>query len=318
MKAWIVSLALLASTSVDAAPAKVDIGTYRALAAQDLRLATIGYRLASANSRFCAVKGYNPGWVIHDIAQYPDEAMAKAAFGFATPLAVSGVVADGPAAKAGVRAGDAIVELRYTVNGYDWTPGQGQGYSRVAAYKALLAEGWKTQNGPETIFRRDGNDVALRFQPGLVCASDFQVDTKNKADAGADGAMVSVTTGMMDFASNDGELAAAVAHELAHNILGHRQRLLALGRKKKNSDVKATEVEADRLSIWLLANAGYDLDTALKFWERWGQQFATSDATHPRWKDRIASMKQEMALIARTAPIDGLLPPPMLTLPTAQ
>lgn len=318
MRMWIAALLLTLSGSIQAAPAKVDVDTYRALAAQDLRLASIGYRLASANAPFCRIKGYNPGWVIHDIAQYPDQSMARAAFGFATPLAVSGVVAGGPAAVAGIHAGDSIVSLRYSVNGYDWAPGAGQGYSRVAAYKALLAEGWKTENDPETIFRRDGQDVALRFHPGLVCASDFQVDTKDKADAGADGKMVSITTGMMDFAKDDGELAAAVAHEMAHNILGHRERLVALGRKKRNSDVKTTEVEADRLSIWLLANAGYDLDTAMRFWQRWGQQFSASDATHPRWKDRMASMKQEIALVASTPQVDGLLPPPMLVPPSPQ
>jgi hypothetical protein len=40
----------------------------------------VGHRLALANAPFCARKSRNPGWVLHDKAQYPDPATAQAAF----------------------------------------------------------------------------------------------------------------------------------------------------------------------------------------------------------------------------------------------
>lgn len=315
MKRWIAVAALLLPAPVLAAP---DVATYRALAVQDLRLATIGYRLASANAPFCDVKGYNPGWVIHDIVQYPDAKLAKTAFGFATPLAVSGVVPGGPADKAGIKAGDGVVSVRYAVQGFTWAPDEGKAYERVAAYKQILADGWQSVNLPTTTFRRDGKDFESAFEPPLVCGSDFQVDTKRKADAGANGQMVRITSGMMEFATDDSELAAAVAHELSHNLLRHADRLKALGKKKTGKDVKATEIEADRLSVWLLANAGYDLDTALRFWTRWGSKFPISDSQHPGWKSRIASMGEEIAKMQQTPRVDGLLPPPLLAKTPAQ
>ncbi len=54
------------------------------------------------------------------------------------------------------------------------------------------------------------------------------------------------------------ELAAALAHEFAHNWLApQRNGLLdSLGRKRRQTSA-LTEREADRLMTWIIANAGY-------------------------------------------------------------
>jgi hypothetical protein len=147
-----------------------------------------------------------------------------------------------------------------------------------------------------------------------ACASDFFVDVKAKLDAGADGERVRVTSAMMDYVADDNELAAVVAHELAHNLLAHRKRLDGL-KKGKAKATLATEIEADRLSVWLMVNAGYDPKAALSFWKRYGKQHGLgifTAGTHHRWKKRVATMQAEIDLVGATPAKDGLRDPPLL------
>ena len=61
---------------------------------------------------------------------------------------------------------------------------------------------------------------------------------------------------------------------------------------------KQTEVEADRLSVWLLAGAGYDPAAAGRFWTAFGQRKGRplfQAGTHPGWRDRVASLEAEAA-----------------------
>ena len=91
-------------------------------------------------------------------------------------------------------------------------------------------------------------------------------------------------------------LAAGLAHELAHNVLGHRARLEKSGRAW--SKVKRTEREADRLSVWLLANAGYEPEASLRFFARWGPMTdlgPLSSPDHDRWKTRVKRITAEIA-----------------------
>jgi predicted Zn-dependent protease len=75
----------------------------------------------------------------------------------------------------------------------------------------------------------------------------------------------------------------------------------------------ATEIEADRLSIWLMANAGYDPQGAIRFWTRYGKQRGKgifSAPTHYRWTKRVALFQEEIAkLHATPRQAQGWLPP---------
>lgn len=307
-------LALLAPVASFATPADGEIAAYRALTGQDLRLATIGYNLAKANAPFCKDKQRNPGWVLHDIAQYPDTATAKAAFGFDMPVEIAAVVPGGAADQAGLKAGDGFIALRHADIDWSQLPSGKASYDRMAMFRAMLSKSWEAGGPSDMRMERSAEQINVVLNPLLVCASNFQVDIKDKVDAGADGEMVSVNLGLMTFVSDDQELAAAVAHELAHNILHHRARLKALGKKSAKA-IRATEVEADRLSVWLLANAGYDLDAAMRFWDRYGSKYdggILRDDTHPGWKTRVAVMKAEIALMGQVPKTDGLRKPPLI------
>src|SRR5262249_23704123 len=136
-------------------------------------------------------------------------------------------------------------------------------------------------------------------------------------DAQADGIMVQVGARFLDGFSDD-ELAALVAHELSHNILHHRERLEAKGvdfgmLAGFGGNVKyfrQTETEADLLSVYLLANAGYDVQPAPPFWTKFGKATDMGflrDRTHPGWKDRAATVESEAAQVAAT-PARPILP----------
>jgi hypothetical protein len=254
----------------------------------------------------------NPAMVLHDVAQYPDRKAASAAFAFPEPIAVAAVVQGGPADIAGLKAGDGVLEIGDKSLLQSAEAEQGPSYKRIAEVKDRLAKSLILGASVTLRVVRETSPHVATLTPPLVCASDFWVDTRTKLDAGADGDQVRVTTGLMLFAPDDEELAAAVAHELSHNILRHRERLKT---KRGTKAVLATEIEADRLSVWLMANAGYDPRAALRFAERYGRKTGLgifSDGTHLRWKNRIKIMQAEIELMQKTEKQNGMLAPPLL------
>ena len=312
--AAIMLLAALATTQA-ASAAELDIANYQELAKQDLRLAIIGYRLASLNAPFCTRKSRNPGWVLHDKAQYPNPDTAQAVFGFRAPIAVSAVVPGGAAEMLGIKPGDGIVAVN-DANIFDADFVQDERTSaRLEKFQDMLGEALDTTGAVEiTLMSADGKKK-VTLTPPAICVSRFWVDTKSKLDAGADGVSVRVTEGLLAFTAEDeAQLAAVVAHEMSHNLLGHRQRLAAT--KKSIKQTLATEIEADRLSIWLMANAGYDTAAALRFIERYGRKTGLgifSAGTHLRWKNRQRVMQQEITSIQQVVAENGLRRPPLLT-----
>jgi len=289
-----------------------DPRAYQALAQQDLRLASVGYRLASANAPLCNRTSRNAGWVLHDALQYPDPRVARAAFAMRAPVGLSAVVPGSPADVAGLKSGDGIV----AVNGVEISslPAKPRSTARLEAVIAMLTDALSS-NGPVTVTADTASGKKIfTLNPPAICASKFWLDTKSSLDAGADGDGVRVTEGLLAFTTqDDAELAAVVAHEMAHNLLGHRERLSG---NRSRKAILATETEADRLSVWLMANAGYDPVAAVRFAERYGRKTGLgifSDGTHLRWKNRVKLMQGEIDLMQRTSKTGGLYAPSLLT-----
>jgi hypothetical protein len=308
VKRSILLILLFCATAAQAAPKERDISAYRALAAQDLRLATIGYRIASANAPFCEEKTRNPGWVLHSYRQYPDRDVARAAFSFPTPVAISAIVPGGPADHAGLKAGLGIYD--FNEPGEIWWGGELQvhkpSYELIDNINRSIAQLLATGK-PITISFLSNNtaaekDYQINAQP--ICASDFWVDSRAKKDAGADGEKIRVTSGLIDFLSNDDELAAVVGHELAHNQLGHPMQT-----KSRVKRERANEIAADQLSVWLLANAGYDPRAAIRLWQRYGPHKRAT----PPWRERVSLIEAEIAAMEKTVAEKGLRAPPLLS-----
>ena len=146
----------------------------------------------------------------------------------------------------------------------------------------------------------------MRLEPERGCPARIRLARSAQTNAFASGRMVIVTTALLRFVENDDELAVAIGHELAHNILRHPQVLNAQkvpsgilrGFGKNASRVRATEEEADRLGLKLMWAAGFDVDAAIPFWRRYYARFDRTPQlfrTHPGLKARERLITQTLA-----------------------
>lgn len=318
------SLFLLLLLAAAPVPAAAGGGaSYRDWAAIEGRVAAIGFRLTTANAAWCAAQQPQFGWIWGDPRLYdPDRrAEALAAYGAADrdmPF-IAALAPASPAAAAGLHVGTAVLGM----HGGPVPAGAGDHpFARITAIETRLAA---SPAEARLALDIDGGRT-LDIAPVPGCISDFRVEPDEKPGAVADGRMVLVNYGLAEFAEGDDELAAAVAHEVAHNILRHRARLDAaevdrgLGKQfGRNARLfKQTEVEADRLSVWLLAGAGYDPAAAARFWTRFGQRKGRplfQAGTHPRWRDRVAALEAEARAIAAARAAGQPLHPPLIDAP---
>ena len=314
-------LAPMAAPVLEAAPAAPS--PYAALASIEARVAAIGFRLTTANAAWCPVRQPQFGWIWGDPRLYAADRRPEALTAYRAAdhnhAFIAALAPASPAASAGVTVGTAVVGMGSAPvpDGVGDHP-----FARITAIETSVAA--LPVDAPLVLHTGAGHIVSVT--PIAGCASDFRVETSDRPAAVADGRMVLVNQGLADFATDDAELAAAIAHELAHNILRHRARLDAAGVDRglgkqfgRNARLfKQTEVEADRLSVWLLAGAGYDPAAAARFWSRFGQRKGRpmfQASTHPNWRDRVASLEAEAAAIASLRKAGQPLHPPLVGAP---
>ncbi len=317
-----VTVSLSAATPAFAAAA-TDTSPYATLAATEARVAAAGFRLTTANAAWCTVLQPQFGWIWGDPRLYDQDQRsdALAVYGAAdrdSPF-IAALAPMSPAADAGLRVGTAVTGF----DGSGVQPGEGDHpFARITAMEMQLAA--RPYDASLTLDIAPGQSVKIIPVPG--CVSDFRVEPDDKPGAVADGRMVLVNYGLAQFATDEDELAAAIAHELAHNILRHRARLDAAGVDRglgkqfgRNARLfRQTEVEADRLSVWLLAGAGYAPSAAARFWEKFGQREGRplfQAGTHPRWRDRVTSIEAEIGAIAAVRAAGQPLHPPLIDAP---
>jgi beta-barrel assembly-enhancing protease len=297
---WLAATALLLASAAGATP-ESDRAALLALQATDLRVATVAHRLSTANIAICPNQTPQLGFSLHALAQYGGtfRSSAKTLFGLSDDPTILAIVPSGAAANAGLGVGDALIGVGATrLGGAKVTTKQS--YDAVREAEAAIDNGPKTRPLKLTI-RRGSAEQAINVYAKPGCTSRVVVEPGGKLNAYADGTYVKLTSSVAEYAADEGELAAIIAHEMAHNILEHQARLDATGRNRAN--ILATEIEADKLSVRLLAGAGYDPRVAARFWARFGKKtgagiFATG--THLRTKARVALLEEEAAKLATT------------------
>ncbi len=178
------------------------------------------------------------------------------------------------------------------------------------------------------------NRVANRLKPVINLPGarwEFEVFEDSSANAFAlPGGKVGVNTGLLRIAQTDAELAAVVAHEMAHVTSNHaqsriqRNQTVALGGAilgavlsgaengqqlgqlaQKGGEIafgltfsRAQELEADRIGTLFMARAGYDPTAAISLWQKMGasQKSRTPEllSTHPVSATRIQKLREFM------------------------
>lgn len=153
--------------------------------------------------------------------------------------------------------------------------------------------------------------------------------SEHSLNAHADGQNVVIYPAMVDFAKNDNHLAFVIAHEFAHNIMGHvdaqTQNVtlgtvfgamadLAAGATGVGTDAFSTigsrqgairysssfEAEADYVGLYILARAGFAIEQAPDFWRIMSQAQPDSiyiAQSHPTNPARTIAMGKTVAEI---------------------
>lgn len=300
------------------------------MAALQDRLYHVAAPLLINNAELCKTQARNLlGFTAKNRYSYPGEynEAAHIAFGMGERLQVTGVLSGSGAAQAGLRRGDRLL----TAGAKPLPSGPNASTLAGAVFGPLVSAHASLPMGVE----RDGNNKQLTIPVTRACGFGIELGNADNINSYADGTRVMVTRGMMNFSHGDDELAYLLATGMAHNILGHattQRNASTIGSIIDNlvtvkpdtsmligsGGIKAMpqdlDAAADRLAVYLLARAGYDIDGIAPFWKR----LATSHpvtvlngyvANHPATAFRVAAIEKSVAEVnAKQAAKKPLLP----------
>lgn len=288
----------------------------RALVTQQDRLYAVAAPLLVNNAVLCRNNARNLlGFTAKTKYSYSSEFVeaAQATLGLTDQLQVTGVLAGSGAAQAGVKPGDLLT----TIQGKP-VP-QGPNAEREAAL--MLGPLVSRRTTIDLGLTRNGQDVSLNVPLTRACAFGIELGNTDNVNSYADGRRVLVTSGMLKFAQTDDELAYVIAREMAHNSLMHvvKQRMTATmsgiidnlirlrpdtGSLSGSAGVKPytqqLDVAADKLALYMVARAGYNVDNAAAFWQRLATQYPGSvpnghTAIHPATAARTAIIQKTIS-----------------------
>ena len=302
------------------------------------RLGAVGHRLTIAGAGICGDRTrpyYGLNLIGHprDVARLRHRDIYRQAFGLGDGFTIVDLMADGPAADAGLRAGDVVAAIA----------GEAVAGPADAGRLSRLFGG---VGGRLTIdIAREGATETVEIAPVSECAQDVRLAGGNAVAIDALAGLVLVTPGMVRFAATDDELAVVVAYALARGLLDPAPRGAATmavpervttaigsaaGVKVRPIDIEigdrqlgaAARAKADQLGLYLAARAGFDISRAARFWRR--LSVAHPRALHgdrtgdrPGLAKRLATIEQTVREIAAKQRDDVPLLPARIDLPVA-
>ncbi|WP_294505234.1 M48 family metallopeptidase [uncultured Victivallis sp.] len=198
------------------------------------------------------------------------------------------------------------------------------------------AEAWQQVKAQEKVSTNATYNAALQRVGRNIAAAankpsydwEFVVFESNEANAFAlPGGKVAVYSSLFQLFDNDAELATVAGHEVAHALARHGMERssqsviqacggvmveLALGQDwtpayQTTSNLLAMlpysrtqELEADYLGLILMAQAGYDPQAALTFWEKFSKLNQVGVvgeflSTHPDGEKRLERLRESLA-----------------------
>ncbi|NEX61990.1 M48 family metallopeptidase [Noviherbaspirillum galbum] len=305
-----------AATPAVAPPPSAEETLLRSIAAQQDRLYRVSAPLIVNNADLCRSHARNLlGLTAKNRYSFSTDMAeaARRALGLGEQLQVTGVLPGGGAARSGIRPGDILVAVD------DKPFPAGENAERQAGM--LLSPMITGKSSLKMTISRNGANLPVTVPPTYGCAYGIELGNSDNVTAYSDGHRVLITRGMLNTLSSDDELAYVMAKEMAHNSLAHANRLkinaTAGGLIDKlvrlRPDPAATsglaglrpmpqelDAMADKLSLYLLARAGYNVDRVIPFWERMASQYPATNQTaytalHPATEYRLAAMKKALA-----------------------
>ncbi len=299
------------------------------------RLLNVSYPLLVAGTELCGSDvGGNYGFRFHNKEAYKEDYRETATryFGLDDRMAVRYVHPKSPAAAAGLKAGDRILEIN----------GESVQKETVEETAGLIRDYLKKSTPPQeppvlNLKIARGDQVQQIPVKGVnACKYPVVLQNADVVNAFADGNQVVITTGMIRFAESDTELALVVGHEISHNALGHIKKKtvnaipgmildVAIGvftgvrsniftNMGSQAFSQQFESEADYAGLYIAARAGYNLKGAANFWRRMAAEHpgsikASFGASHPSTPERFIAIEQTVKEIAEKRRIGAPLLP---------
>lgn len=199
------------------------------------------------------------------------------------------------------------------------------------SYKKTLKDSKLSSNKTQT---KRVKEIGERIA-SIVNRNDYKwefnlVQNKAKNAFCLPGGKVVVYTGILDVAKNDSQLATVMSHEIAHALARHGAERVSMGMLSNilgsigNVVLNSThpqyvqtfniaygagtqygvmlpygrmqESEADEIGIYLMKDAGYDINEALNFWKNMSLGSKESNnsffSTHPSSTQRISDIRE--------------------------
>jgi len=304
---------------------------------QQQRVDGVGHRLLAAATPFCAQALAPDAGVrfanLHSFPSTYDE--AARALGFSDTVIIVSVARGSAAARAGVAVGDRVTGVN--AGTAPRGPNAPSLIARAISTRGPAAPSLTLRHGDTTFLadpaarsdsiaraRISSDDRRLTVAADTVCGYNLSASRKDEINAWGDGANVTVTSAMLRFVTDNDELAAVLAHEIAHNALGHIKSqekdaidgpfgavvdTSASGRVitsrgevvRQPLDVGSLvfsqdqERDADDVAVYLLARAGRPIAEVTNLWKHMAQhnpanvKFAGS---HPTTRARLARLER--------------------------
>lgn len=249
------------------------------------RLERVSAPLRLANAELCGKTFRDPGFSTHALEDYPErlrdvakEALALEAGG----IYVRRVRPGSPAAQANIEPGDRILSL----NG-QFIPG---GSTMKRFYSALSRGAYGGVKTRLLLRTPSGSEYETSLRPETACAYETHVFYSRDINGHTNGNDVFITSELMRFVEDDNNLALIVAHEMAHGIAAHIEQ----------TPTVALELEADRMALVMMENAGYNIEAAIEYWAdavHPHRDLQDNSDSHPSIRARFDNFKKEQARI---------------------
>ena len=292
------------------------------------RLLRVSYPLLTKGSDLCGDDiRYTTGMALANSTTLLGEQFKETAetdYQLTDAVQVVYVVSGSAADKAGIRAGDVISQI-----GMRSPSGTG-----AESLKQALNEIQKqTSNGQPVrldVLRKvpaktqaqqgQGLGQSLLLKPDRACSYPVVLGNGDEVNAYADGKQVIVQRGMMRFATSDTELGLVISHEIAHNSMSHMRSKMTnyalgsildiaaqiflkiptqglFGSLGGNAYSQDFEAEADYVGLYILAQAGGNIEEAPQFWRRMatlspGAIQSSHMSTHPATPERFVALEE--------------------------
>lgn len=269
------------------------------------RVDDVGHALLAAAIPFCGgARAPRTGVRFANVHSFPREEQDVArSLGFTDTLVVVGVASGSTAARSGFLVGDRVIALDGGTpptgpNAVSRLTGGGAA-QQTHALRVTLEQGGipflaDVASRDDRGVARVGGQLQVAIPADTVCALNLVAVRSDERNAWVDGANVTVTSAMLRFVTDDDELAAVLAHEIAHNAMRHGQVPdTTIGRSTVFSE--GVEREVDYMGMYLLARAGRPLGKVPNFWRRMAQgqpgsiRYASS---HPTTAERFVRLDQ--------------------------